>query len=235
VYPSDHRARRGQGTWWRVKARPAPRPRVPGRGPTRRQGRQHGTWAGRNLPPVVIRHNGCPPSRVMRRNRHGASKPRSANPITVPSRGSARCRRRNRRSHSRRQAGLAPAGRRTQATGMAPPRYPTLRARTTPRCPKVVAAMARAHGVPCHQRTTHPSTGAQQVATGSAWRLAPACGGPHHPMHGAVGARSARCAASPWPARDCPRAGHMRGPAPCRSSTGPRRGPGACSEAINGA
>src|SRR5439155_153452 len=59
------------------------------------------------------------------------------------------------------------------ATGMAHPRYTTLTASTTNRSPKVVASMARANWVPCHQLTTHPRRGAKQVSTCSAWRLGP--------------------------------------------------------------
>src|SRR6266851_2535374 len=109
---------------------PVPRQLVPGRGTKLRKGRQHRAPAGRKLPPVLIRKNGCHPSRVIRRNSHGAYKPRSANTITVQPRGMARCSRRNSRSHSRRQACLAPAGRITQATGMAQPRYTTQKAKT---------------------------------------------------------------------------------------------------------
>ena len=101
---------------------PVPRQLVPGRGTKVVKGRQQAAPAGRKLPPVLMRKNGCQPSRVMRRNSHGAYKPRSANTITVQPRGMAGRSRRSRRSHSRRQACLAPAGKITQATGIAQPR-----------------------------------------------------------------------------------------------------------------
>ena len=81
------------------------------------------TWPlGRKVPPVLIRKNGCHPSRVMRRNSQRAYKPRSANTMTVQARGIARRTWRSMRNHSRRQACLAVATRTVQATGLAQPR-----------------------------------------------------------------------------------------------------------------
>jgi hypothetical protein len=53
----------------------------------------------------------------------------------------------------------------TQATGMAVPRYSTLRLRTTIRPRSVVASMATGKEGPPHQSSTHASNGAKQVVT----------------------------------------------------------------------
>lgn len=106
----------------RVKATPVPRPRVPGRGAKLATGRQQDASVGRKLPPVVMRTNGCPPSRVIRRNSHGAYKPRAASTIPVQPWGLAGRSRRRRRRQARRQACVVLAGSTTQATGMAQPR-----------------------------------------------------------------------------------------------------------------
>src|SRR2546428_4183171 len=110
LYPSSQRASNVQATWLRVKARPVPRQLVPGRGAKLSKGRQQVAPVGRKLPPVLMRKNGCQPKRVMRRNSHGAYKPRSASTITVQPRGMAGPSRRSRRGHSPPQGCLRPAG-----------------------------------------------------------------------------------------------------------------------------
>src|SRR5712691_5121060 len=152
---------------------PVPCHVVPGAGTNVFRGTAR-TWPwGRKVPPVLMRKNGCHPSRMMRRNSQRASKPRSASTMTVHARGTARRTWRSMRNHSRRQACLAVAGRTVQATGMAQPRYTTLSAKTVKRVPKVVASRAKANGVPSHWATTQASQGTKQGSTGSAQRAVP--------------------------------------------------------------
>src|SRR4030095_6615154 len=96
--------------------------------------------------------------------------------------GSAGRRRCSRRNQWCRHAPGWLAGKRVQATGLAPPRETTLTVNTTNRAPKLVASRARASGVLVPKATTQRNNGTKHVVPSIVCRLVPAvwAAGPHH-------------------------------------------------------
>ncbi len=159
--PASQRAKSVQSTCRPCPFKAVPRPLhdVPTSGTKLPSGRDRGEPSGRNVPPLLLRKNGCQPNRTRRWNNQRAYKPRSARTITVQPGGTAGRHCRSIRNHSGRHACFFPASSTTQATGMAQPRESTLMANTTKRSPQVVASRASASCVPVHQLSPHASKG----------------------------------------------------------------------------